>query len=71
MSPRHSDETAVQNGNSNHDNAEKGKKSKDQDQKPEEVGLLHKHLRPILFDVVKNIALTSTIPILYLPTLAY
>jgi len=59
MASRDSSETVVQNRNGNSDNAEKGKKSKDENRRPEEVGLLNKNLRPVLFDVVKNIVFTS------------
>lgn len=58
---RDSEETAV--NNRLQDIAEKGRHSDPQDQEPQEVGFLNKNLRPVVFDVVKNIAITSTLSI--------
>jgi hypothetical protein len=55
---RDSDETAV--NNRLQDIAEKGRQSGPQDDEPKEVGILNGNLRPVVFDVVKNIAITST-----------
>ena len=69
MSPsRDSNETHVQNGNGNHDNAEKGQRNQEQDQPPEEVGFLDKNLRPVVFEVVKSVAFTSTFGHFYNPS---
>lgn len=70
MSPsRDSDETHVQNGHTNHDNAEKGKKQSEQDQEPSQVGFWDKSLKSVRLDVFKNVALTTLILCVFILTI--